>query len=103
MFDAQLVPRREKRHTPTLIDAMPSGRPELRRMASQGQRRPTSKGEIDATPAVRSKFRRAAPHNKAQPENKQENPRTDPGHLVIPAIHRKRLSACRKTTHDFPA
>ncbi|KAJ1115086.1 hypothetical protein NDU88_003314 [Pleurodeles waltl] len=82
---------------------MPSGRPELGRTASQGQRRPTSRGEINATPAVRAKLRRAALQNDAQPENKQENPRTDPGHLVIPAIHRKRLSARLKTTHDFPA
>ncbi|KAJ1124165.1 hypothetical protein NDU88_002626 [Pleurodeles waltl] len=64
---------------------------------------PDFQGEIDATPTVRSKLRRAAPQNDAQPENKQENPRTDPGHLVIPAIHKKRLSARRKTTPDFPA
>ncbi|KAJ1134999.1 hypothetical protein NDU88_001445 [Pleurodeles waltl] len=53
-FDAQLVPRRQKRRTPTLIDATPSGRPELRCTASQGQRCPASRGEIDATSAVRS-------------------------------------------------
>ncbi|KAJ1150468.1 hypothetical protein NDU88_003259 [Pleurodeles waltl] len=49
----QLVPRVEKRRTPTLIDATPSGRPELRR--------PTSRGEIDATPAVRAKLRTHSP------------------------------------------
>ncbi|KAJ1169392.1 hypothetical protein NDU88_001285 [Pleurodeles waltl] len=102
-LDAQLVPRREKRRTPTLIDATPSGRPELRRTALQGQRRPTSRGEIDATPAMRAKLRCTAPLNDTQLENKQETPRTDPGHLVIPATHRKRRSARRKTTHDFPA
>ncbi|KAJ1158913.1 hypothetical protein NDU88_011585 [Pleurodeles waltl] len=63
---------------------------------------PDFQGEIDATPAVRVKFRRTAPRNDAQPENKQENPRADPGHLVIPATHRRRRSACPKTTHVFP-
>ncbi|KAJ1217002.1 hypothetical protein NDU88_004599 [Pleurodeles waltl] len=55
---------------------------ELRRTASQGQRRPTSRGEIDTTPAVRAKLQCIAPQNDAQPENKQENPCTDPGHLI---------------------
>ncbi|KAJ1199708.1 hypothetical protein NDU88_003541 [Pleurodeles waltl] len=53
-FDTQLVSRREKRRTPTLIDVMLLGRSKIRRTASQGQRRPTSRGEINATPAVRS-------------------------------------------------
>ncbi|KAJ1189799.1 hypothetical protein NDU88_006541 [Pleurodeles waltl] len=53
-FDAQLVSQREKRRTPTLIGATLLGRSKIRRTASQGQRRPTSRGEIDATPAVRS-------------------------------------------------
>ncbi|KAJ1163507.1 hypothetical protein NDU88_003965 [Pleurodeles waltl] len=72
-------------------------------MASQGQRRPTSRGEIDAPPAVRAKFRCTAPRNDAQPENKQENPRTDPGTSGNPAIHINRLFSRRKTKHDFPA
>ncbi|KAJ1170270.1 hypothetical protein NDU88_002150 [Pleurodeles waltl] len=38
----------KNRRRPMPIDATPSGRPELRRTASQGQRRPTSRGEIDA-------------------------------------------------------
>ncbi|KAJ1207285.1 hypothetical protein NDU88_002676 [Pleurodeles waltl] len=62
-----------------LIDATPSWRRELRRTASQGQRRPTSRGDIDATPAVRTKIPRTASRNDAQPENKPKNPRTDPG------------------------
>ncbi|KAJ1171778.1 hypothetical protein NDU88_003636 [Pleurodeles waltl] len=71
-------------------------------MASHGQRRPTSRGEIDATAAVRKKIPRTASRNDAQPENKPKNPRTDPGTSGNPAIHRRRRSACRKTTHVFP-
>ncbi|KAJ1159606.1 hypothetical protein NDU88_000113 [Pleurodeles waltl] len=44
-----------------------------------------------------------ASRNDAQPENKPKNPRTDPGTSGNPANHRKRLTARRKTTHDFPA
>ncbi|KAJ1123230.1 hypothetical protein NDU88_001703 [Pleurodeles waltl] len=72
-------------------------------MASQGQRHPTSRGEINAMPAVRTKIPRTASRNDAQPENKPKNPRTDPRTSGNPANHRKRLSARRKMTHDFPA
>ncbi|KAJ1123234.1 hypothetical protein NDU88_001707 [Pleurodeles waltl] len=79
------------------------GPPELRRMASQGQSRPSSRGEIDTTLAVRTKIPRTASRNDVQPENKTKNPRTDPGTSGNPPNHRKRLFTCRKTTHDFPA
>ncbi|KAJ1170008.1 hypothetical protein NDU88_001889 [Pleurodeles waltl] len=72
-------------------------------MASQGQRRPTSRGKIDATTVVRPRIPRTASRNDALPENKPENPRTDPGTSGNPMTHRKRLSARRTTMHDFPA
>ncbi|KAJ1211529.1 hypothetical protein NDU88_006887 [Pleurodeles waltl] len=82
-------------------------------MASQGQRRPTSRGEIDVMPAARAKLQRTAPQNNAQLENKQENPRTDPGHLTPEGCLVRRLPegeqqetpslnfSCNQTTRSY--
>ncbi|KAJ1099239.1 hypothetical protein NDU88_004343 [Pleurodeles waltl] len=64
---------------------------------------PDFRKEIDATPAVRAKIPHTAHRNDVQLENKPRIPRTDPGTSGNPANQRRRLSARRKTTHDFPA